>query len=162
MKTMYCNRQSVKGYKWGYMVYIHTLSFILFYWVRCSKGKMWQQNVSTFNNKNDDIRFLNKILWMEDKTKHINTTKEWSWWQVMPECATSLEDDSLIDSVLAEQLSSDTPSHLRCGETQAPYCVDNEILVICAPNKVLVGTANCSAQHWTKVSPDDITLTHWA
>jgi hypothetical protein len=66
-----------------------------------------------------------------------------------------VEDDSLIGSISAEQLSSDMPSHLRCGKTQAPYCADSEILVICTPNKVLVGTVNCSAQRWTKVSPDD-------
>ena len=50
------------------------------------------------------------------------------------------------------------PLQLRCGDAQAPYCVDNEILVICTPNKVLVGAVNCSAQHWIKVSPDDITI----
>jgi len=99
---------------------------------------------------------------MENKTEHINTTKEWSLWQVTPECAAFLEDNSLLDSLSAEQLSSDMPLQLRCGEAQAPYCADNEMLVICTPNKVLVGAVNCSEQHWTKVSPDDITLRHSA
>jgi hypothetical protein len=80
----------------------------------------------------------------------------------MPECATSLEDDSLLETLSAEQLSSDTTLQLRCGEAQAPYCADNEILVICTPNKVLVGSVNCSAQHWGKVSPNDITIRHLA
>jgi hypothetical protein len=97
---------------------------------------------------------------MENKTEYINTTKEWSLWQVTPECAKSLEDNSLLVSLSVEQLSSDMPLQLRCGEAKAPYCADNEILVICTPNKVLVGAVNCSAQHWAKVSPDDITIRH--
>jgi len=99
---------------------------------------------------------------MENKTEHINTTKEWSLRQVTPECATSLEDNSLLDSLSAEQLSSNMPLQLSCGEAQSPYCADNEMLVICSPNKVLVGAVNCSAQHWAKVSPDDITIRHSA
>lgn len=69
---------------------------------------------------------------------------------VMPECATSLEDNSLLVSLSAEQLSSNTTPQLRCGEAQAPYCADNEILVICTPNKVFVGYVNCSVQQWAK------------
>jgi hypothetical protein len=78
----------------------------------------------------------------------------------MPECATSLEDNSLLVSLSAEQLSSNTTPQLRCGEAQAPYCADNEILVICTPNKVFVGYVNCSVQQWAKVSPNDITIRH--
>jgi hypothetical protein len=76
---------------------------------------------------------------------------------MMPDCATSVEDDSLLDSLPAERLSSKAASRFTCGEAQVPYCVNNETLVICAPNKALVGVVNCSAQRRAKVSVSSIT-----
>jgi hypothetical protein len=79
---------------------------------------------------------------------------------MMPDCATSLEDDSLLDSLPAERLSSKADSQFRCGEAEVPYCANNETLVICTPNKALVGVVNCSAQHWARVSVSNITVSH--
>ncbi|PNF26188.1 hypothetical protein B7P43_G04374 [Cryptotermes secundus] len=71
---------------------------------------------------------------------------------MMPDCATSLEDDSLLDSLPAERLSSKASSQFRCGEAEVPYCANNETLVICTPNKAFVGVVNCSAQHLARKS----------
>jgi hypothetical protein len=89
---------------------------------------------------------------------HSIVTKQISLPQMMPDCATSLEDDSLLDNLPAERLSSKATSPFKCGEAQIPYCANNETLVICAPNKALVGVVNCSAQHHAKVSVSNITV----
>jgi hypothetical protein len=85
-------------------------------------------------------------------TDHNITIKERFLPQVMPGCAISLEADSLFDSLSVEIVSSKMVSQLRCGEAEAPYCANNETLVICAQNKAFVGFVNCSAQHQANVS----------
>lgn len=95
-------------------------------------------------------------------TDHSDTIKEISLLQMMPDCATSLEDDSLLDGLPAERLSSKASSQFRCGEAEVPYCANNETLVICTPNKAFVGVVNCSAQHLARVSVSDIIVSHLA
>jgi hypothetical protein len=89
-------------------------------------------------------------------TYHSAIIKERSLPQVMPGCAASPKDDSLLDSLSVETVSSKMAPQLRCGEAEAPYCANNETLVICAQNKVFVGFVNCSAQHWAKVSTSNM------
>jgi hypothetical protein len=91
----------------------------------------------------------------ENQTEHRNTINEMSLPQVpwvMPECATSLEDNFLLNSLSVEQLSINNGLPLRCGDNETPYCANSEIMVICTANKALLGFVNCSAQHWEQVS----------
>jgi hypothetical protein len=70
----------------------------------------------------------------------------------MSGCSSSLKDDSVLDSLSVETASNEMASQFRCGDAEAPYCADDETLVICAQDKAFVGVVNCSAQHWAKVS----------
>jgi hypothetical protein len=96
----------------------------------------------------------------ENQTEHRNTINDRSLPQVMPDCATSLKDDFQLDSLSAERLSSNNDLPLRCDEAETPYCANSEIMVICTPNKALVGFVNCSAQHWEQVSAGDMIAMH--
>lgn len=96
----------------------------------------------------------------KNQTENRNAINDRSLPQVMPNCATSLEDDFLLKIQFAEQLSSNNDLPFTCNGTEITYCANREIMVICTPNKALVGFVNCSAQHWEEVSATNITVMH--
>ncbi|PSN33162.1 hypothetical protein C0J52_18831 [Blattella germanica] len=64
----------------------------------------------------------------------------------VPNCATSLEEDTYLKGLDALAVSTNTTIDHTCDTTDSPYCADENTLVVCGPNEAFIGVALCSMQ----------------